>query len=355
MAEIQGLGIDGAGVRALVPARRLVNLARYGMAAKAPRLRRHPPARRLATLLAAVMYLQAVSIDDCLELFDLLMVTELLGKAKRETDKQRAREHPQLERASIQLAAAVRRLLEASRSEQPVDLDEPWREIEQVVRQPDLEVVVAQVNMCGIAGRMSMSVGPVGHDIVEMASSVRRRGPNSTGFAVYGIPRESGLVVRVRLDDRWRFGRALDSWRSVTKEAGSDFAADPTWDDTTSGTVLVRPEIEDVGDVAATFSAIDPRPAHVQARMTTHTPDDGFVLGPLSGAEQATLMAVFSANGFKHATGLGEIAAKLAVQGGSGCDLDPFRVERFSIEPGPDAEQPTASLAARASPVSAAT
>jgi len=90
-AEIHGLGIDGGSVRALVPARRLVDLARYGMAAKAPRLRRHPPARRLATLLATVAHLQAASIDDCLELFELLMVTELLGKAKRETDKQRAR------------------------------------------------------------------------------------------------------------------------------------------------------------------------------------------------------------------------------------------------------------------------
>ena len=95
-AEIHAVGIDGSRVRALVPARRLVDLARYGMAAKAPRLRRHPPARRVATLLATVVHLQATWIDDCLELFDLLMVTELLAKAERETDKQRAREHPRL-------------------------------------------------------------------------------------------------------------------------------------------------------------------------------------------------------------------------------------------------------------------
>ena len=62
VAEIHGLGIDGAVVRALVPARRLVDLARYGVAAKAPRLRRHPPARRRATLLATVVHLQASSI-----------------------------------------------------------------------------------------------------------------------------------------------------------------------------------------------------------------------------------------------------------------------------------------------------
>ncbi len=55
-----------------------------GLAANAPRLRRHPTARRIATLVATVAHLQATSIDDCLELSDLLMVTELLGKAKRE-------------------------------------------------------------------------------------------------------------------------------------------------------------------------------------------------------------------------------------------------------------------------------
>ncbi len=49
------------------------------MAAKAPQLRRHPPSRRMATLLATMVYLEARSIDDCLELFDLLMVTELVG------------------------------------------------------------------------------------------------------------------------------------------------------------------------------------------------------------------------------------------------------------------------------------
>ena len=84
VAEIHGLDLDAGRVPALVPARRLMDLARYGLGATAPRLRRHPPARRTATLVATVAHLQAASIDDCLELFDVLMVTELLGKAVRE-------------------------------------------------------------------------------------------------------------------------------------------------------------------------------------------------------------------------------------------------------------------------------
>jgi hypothetical protein len=53
-----------------------------------------------------VAHLQAASIDDCLELFDLLMVNELLAKAEREANKQRAREHPRLAGASVKLAPA---------------------------------------------------------------------------------------------------------------------------------------------------------------------------------------------------------------------------------------------------------
>ena len=145
VAQIHALGIDGSRVRALVPARRLVDLARYGMAAKAPRLRRHPPARRVATLLATVVQLQAASIDDCLELFDLLMVTELLAKAERETDKQRAREHPKLARASVKLAAAVRMVLDASASGTPVDFEDVWQQIERVVPRRELRAAVETV------------------------------------------------------------------------------------------------------------------------------------------------------------------------------------------------------------------
>lgn len=105
--------------------------------------------------------------------------------------------------------------------------------------------------MCGIAGRISTGVGPVGRDIVELAACMRHRGPDSTGFAIYGVPRESGLVIRAFLDDRQGLDTALDALRGVTKEAGSDFTAEPTWDDTTQQHVLVRAEIKDVADLAA--------------------------------------------------------------------------------------------------------
>jgi len=86
VAEIKALG---AGVFDLggVPRRRLVELARYGMSSNAALLRRHPSPRRLATLLATVAWLESKATDDALELLDVLMTTELVGRAEPEADK----------------------------------------------------------------------------------------------------------------------------------------------------------------------------------------------------------------------------------------------------------------------------
>ncbi len=107
VAEIQALGLAGLGAEALVPPRRMGEPARYGMTADAWLIRRHPDDRRLATLLATSRYLEAKSVDDALELLDLLMSAELLNKAQREADRDKARKHPRLARASARLAVAV--------------------------------------------------------------------------------------------------------------------------------------------------------------------------------------------------------------------------------------------------------
>lgn len=49
------------------------------MAARAQTLRRLGEPRKLATL----AYLEGRAVDDCLELLDLLMTTELLAKAEK--------------------------------------------------------------------------------------------------------------------------------------------------------------------------------------------------------------------------------------------------------------------------------
>ena len=145
VAEIKALGLGSLDLDGVVAHRRLVDLARYGMTANARTLRRHPRSRRLATLLATVEQLEAKATDDCLELLDLLMVTELLGKAERESVKEKARQHPRLARASTKLATAVEVLLDATGRGGELGLDEVWELIDAVVSRGELRAAVAAI------------------------------------------------------------------------------------------------------------------------------------------------------------------------------------------------------------------
>ena len=113
VAEIDRVGLVAADFAELVPQRRLVEVARYGMSASASHLRRHLPIRRFATLAATVVQLKGRAIDDCLALFDLVMVTELLGKAERVAGNEKLRRHASLVGASGALAVAVGVLFDA--------------------------------------------------------------------------------------------------------------------------------------------------------------------------------------------------------------------------------------------------
>ena len=57
--------------------------------------------------------------------------------------------------------------------------------------------------MCGIAGiiyRNGDGKHAVGHDMTAMLQSMKHRGPDSTGYALFG-PHEPGFVMRYKLAD----------------------------------------------------------------------------------------------------------------------------------------------------------
>jgi hypothetical protein len=126
VCEIAGHGLGGVDLSG-VPQRRVVALARYGMAATATALRRHPEPRRLATLVATVRSLEARSVDDALELFDVLMTNDLLARAGRQSRKEKLRRYPRLSRDAGRLAAAVGVLLDALEREEPSRRVCSWR------------------------------------------------------------------------------------------------------------------------------------------------------------------------------------------------------------------------------------
>lgn len=148
VSQIMGLGLAGLGAEALVPPRRLRELAEYGMSADASLIRRHSDGPRLATLLATVRFLEGKSVDDTLELLDLLMATELVNKAQAASNKKKVRKHPKLAEASAQLAVAVDALF-ASDSWGGPD-DEPrvsmvWEAIEAVISRSQLRSAMVLV------------------------------------------------------------------------------------------------------------------------------------------------------------------------------------------------------------------
>jgi glutamate synthase domain-containing protein 1 len=114
--------------------------------------------------------------------------------------------------------------------------------------------------MCGIAGRIRHDAGSIGSDIVELAACMSHRGADSTGFAIYGPPRPSGLVVRVFVADRGRLDVGLEGLRAATREHGADFVADPTWDSTGQRHVAVRLEVSTPRSLPAWVEACDELP-----------------------------------------------------------------------------------------------
>ena len=57
--------------------------------------------------------------------------------------------------------------------------------------------------MCGIAGLIHRGKNSnVGDELTSMLQALRHRGPDSTGFALYGNPTESELVIRFKLAEQ---------------------------------------------------------------------------------------------------------------------------------------------------------
>lgn len=155
-AEIAGLGfteVDLSGV----PPRRLAELSRYGMDGKASLLRRHAAARRLSTLLATVVHLTTRSVDDALDLLDVLIATKLLARAERESTKAKIKALPRMERASAKLAAAMSALIDVTSDQVDYETGEVvappaaasveavWEHIEAVVPRRELAAAIAAV------------------------------------------------------------------------------------------------------------------------------------------------------------------------------------------------------------------
>jgi len=111
--------------------------------------------------------------------------------------------------------------------------------------------------MCGIAGRILNAPGRVGQDLVELMEAQKHRGADSTGFAVYGVPRETGFVLRGMGFDKASMDADLENFAQVLRDHGSDLLAEP-WIVTDSHRhYCFRMEISDPDDMTAWVADAD--------------------------------------------------------------------------------------------------
>lgn len=143
---VASLGVGGVDL-GVVPQRRVRELARDGTVRNATALRRRSPyAKQVATLLAAVVFLEARATDDALELFDVIMTNELLARAERASKTDRLHRYPKLSRDARRLAAAVEVMLDAGQQGPEFTIQALWTAIGQVVSIAELRTAVLNVN-----------------------------------------------------------------------------------------------------------------------------------------------------------------------------------------------------------------
>jgi glutamate synthase domain-containing protein 1 len=70
--------------------------------------------------------------------------------------------------------------------------------------------------MCGIAGLIHRGkTGDIGQEMTAMLQSLKHRGPDSTGFALYGKPRGDELVLRFKVAEQEEMRKGFDIHRQV--------------------------------------------------------------------------------------------------------------------------------------------
>ncbi|MDQ2797461.1 MAG: DUF4158 domain-containing protein [Actinomycetota bacterium] len=145
LADLIALGGQDLDV-SMVPQRRVIGLATYGLSSKAPLLRRLDPREyRLAVMVATVKVLTGRATDDVLELFDLLMVADLMSKAERGSRDEKLRRYPRVSRYAGKLASAVKVLLEMTEAKPDLSLDMMWDLIENTATKSELRAAVAVI------------------------------------------------------------------------------------------------------------------------------------------------------------------------------------------------------------------
>lgn len=98
-------------------------------------------------MLATVRHLESASVDDALDVLDLLISANLLARAERAGKAEQLRTFPKLRSAARTMASAMEVLMDApeATADRLVSLVEVWKAIEEVVPREKLAAAVETV------------------------------------------------------------------------------------------------------------------------------------------------------------------------------------------------------------------
>ena len=121
---IRTLGISKLNMGKIPPIR-FKALSKTAFTLRAQAIARMPTARRIATLVAWAYVMEAIALDDALDVLDLL-VKDILAKSERDGKKKRLRTLKDLDTAALQLATACQVIVNPS-TDDAVVREEIWQ------------------------------------------------------------------------------------------------------------------------------------------------------------------------------------------------------------------------------------
>jgi sarcosine oxidase len=142
-------------------------------------------------------------------------------------------------------------------------------------------------------------------------------------------PSRSPVFVREMADGNIGFG-IPDMGDGLIKVGIHHGAREIVRADTVDRSVHSSDYLETEAYVASTIDGLLPSVAKATVCMYTNSPDEHFVIGPVPGVPNVTIVSPCSGHGFKFMPLIGEIAADLALQGVTDHAIDMFAPSRFS-------------------------
>ena len=137
--------------------------------------------------------------------------------------------------------------------------------------------------MCGIAGRILRAPGKVGHDLVELMDAQEHRGADSTGFAIYGVSRDTGYVLSGMGFDKTNLAADIDDFRHLLTAHGSDLIEEPLIVTDDDPHYCVRMVIKDPKDLGSWINEADELSARFEVQSCGRSLE---IIKDVGGSEQ---------------------------------------------------------------------